>query len=177
MLQQPELVKKLLLDHVVLGERIDVTNLTSPRTFRTLSGREVRVTRGKEDKLLANEASVLAAKVAVPNGILIVVDNYLFPEDHVNQSKNGSIAQKIDVGVLSVASVKEEAKTLPVNMSFIENIMQVLSFLKSGVRVFQHFLARSNVSHLLVEGIVDDRFYAQICTVSHSRWFLQINYL
>nr|CAD7426879.1 unnamed protein product [Timema monikensis] len=35
---------------------------------------------------------------------------------------------------------------------FLESVTQVLSFLKSGVKVFRQFLAKSNVSHLLTDG-------------------------
>lgn len=152
-LQQPELVKKLLLDHIVLGSRIDLTNLTSETTFKTLGGREVHVRTGKEGRIEANGATIIEPKITVPNGLLIVIDNYLFPDDQIIKKNNTK--SKLDIGMLSVVNVKEEGKTLqtaPSNTSFIENIMQVLSFLKSGVRVFQHFLSRSNVSHLLTEG-------------------------
>lgn len=67
--------------------------------------------------------------------------------------KNGS--QSLDLGMLSVVAVaKEEGKSAAAtaNGSFVENVLQVLSLLKNGVRVFHHFLSRSNVSQLLVNG-------------------------
>lgn len=162
-LQQPELVKKLLLDHIVLGQRIDLTNLTEEMKFRTLGNREVIVRKLKEgNKLQANGATIIEPKVIVPNGLLVVIDNYLFPDDQI--IKRNTTQGKLDIGMLSVVNVnKEEAKTAsietaPTNTSFVENIMQVLSFLKSGVRVFQHFLSRSNVSHLLIEGTFNFRW-------------------
>lgn len=63
------------------------------------------------------------AKVDVTNGRLIILDNYLFPED------------------------------LTEDHSFLQDMTEVLSFLQGGVRVFQHLLARSNVTKLLKQGI------------------------
>lgn len=88
----------------------------------------------------------------MPNGVLIILDNYLFPEE---QALKNTTRSKLDVGMLSIVTAKEENKTTPSNTSFVENVLQVLSFLKSGVRVFQHFLSRSNVSQLLVDGECD----------------------
>lgn len=150
LLRQPELVKKLLLDHVVLGSRQDLTNVTAETAFQTLGGKTVHLSPGKEGKLLANGAIVVNPRVEVPNGVLVVLDDYLFPEDGVG--KNSTAQNKLDVGMLSVVTAKEENKAVAFNTSFVENVLEVLSFLKSGVRVFQHFLSRSNVSQLLQEG-------------------------
>lgn len=72
-LHQPDLVKKLLLDHVVFGQQIDLTNITADITFQTMGGRTVKVRPTKEDnsKLKANEANVVERKIVVPNGILV----------------------------------------------------------------------------------------------------------
>lgn len=142
-LSQPDLVKQLLLDHVVLGSQIDITNITS---FNTLGGRSVKVYH-KDGKLYANDALVIEPKISVPNGVVIVVDNYLFPEEQILKNRSYS---NDEPGMLSVVTVTDDVKVS--NASFVENISQILSFLKSGVRVFQHFLSRSNVSQLLKEG-------------------------
>lgn len=149
LLQQPELVKKLLLDHVVLGTRLDLTNVTDI-SFKTLSGRMVHVKSTKDGKLKANDVNVLERKVAVPNGLLVVLDNYLFADEQPAR-RNATQAKVVDIGPLSGVTAKGELKNQS-NITFVENIMEVLSFLKSGVRVFQHFLSRSNVSKLLDEG-------------------------
>jgi hypothetical protein len=44
LLAQPELVKKLLLDHIVLGLKLNL-NLTGDFTITTLGGRTVHVRR------------------------------------------------------------------------------------------------------------------------------------
>lgn len=174
LLQQPELVKKLVLDHVVLGSRIDLTNITSDVTFKTLGGRTVHVrptnssspnkneTNGdqEEELLLANDARVIERKVAVPNGLLVVLDNYLFADDGVEGGEPGKVSRRnatttqgklVDIGALNavVPAAKNDDNKSQSNATFVENIMEVLSFLKSGVRVFQHFLSRSNVTKLL----------------------------
>lgn len=102
----------------------------------------------------ANDAKILVPKIEIPNGILVVLDNYLFPEDRKgkNGSSSNSSTQNLDLGMLSVVTVKEERKSTTGNGSFVENVLQVLSLLKSGVRVFHHFLSRSNVSQLLADG-------------------------
>lgn len=148
-LHQPEVVRKLLLDHVVLGSKVDLGNVTSDTSFKTLGGKTVKIRLLKEGKLEANGARVLEPKVEVPNGVLIVLDNYLFPEER--KVKNGTQGN-LDIGMLSVVTAKEEGKSAPRNTTFVENVLQVLSLLKSGVRVFHHFLSRSNVSQLLGAG-------------------------
>ncbi|XP_054284150.1 transforming growth factor-beta-induced protein ig-h3-like [Macrosteles quadrilineatus] len=114
---QPEAVKKLLLDHVVLGQRLDL-DIGADLSFTTLGGRTVTV-RAKHGSLIANGARVTNPKVDVSNGRLIILENYLFPED------------------------------LTEDHSFLQDMTEVLSFLQGGVRVFQHLLARSNVTKLL----------------------------
>nr|XP_018901841.1 PREDICTED: transforming growth factor-beta-induced protein ig-h3 [Bemisia tabaci] len=120
----PEMVKKLLLDHVVLGQRLDL-DLRADLSFTTLGGRTVQVRRKKGDAnegaLFANGARVANTKVDVNNdtGRLIIIENYLFSEDFSEDH------------------------------SFLQDMTEVLSFLQSGVRVFQHLLARSNVTKLL----------------------------
>ncbi|RZC37412.1 periostin [Asbolus verrucosus] len=147
LLQQPELVKKLLLDHVLLGSRIDLTNVTTDTSFKTLGGRTVHVRHIKDGKLKANDANIIQPKVVVPNGLLVVLDNYLFPEEQAVK-KNATQGKLVDIATFTP---NEDAKNQS-NTTFVENVMEVLSFLKSGVRVFQHFLSRSNVSKLLQEG-------------------------
>lgn len=66
-LHQPELVKKLLLDHVVLGMKIDLTNITTEMSFTTLGGRVVNIHPLKEGRLKANEATVIEPKVGGKN--------------------------------------------------------------------------------------------------------------
>ncbi|KAK9510263.1 hypothetical protein O3M35_005086 [Rhynocoris fuscipes] len=113
----PDSVKKLLLDHVVLGQRLDL-GIGADLSFTTLGGRTVNI-KSKPGGLVANGAKVHEDKVDVQNGRLIILDNYLFPED------------------------------LTGDHSFLQDMTEVLSFLQSGVRVFQHFFARSNVTRLL----------------------------
>ncbi|KAI4464880.1 periostin-related [Holotrichia oblita] len=146
-LKQPEFVKKLLLDHMVIGKRIDLSNITTVTTFKTAGGRTVHITPSVEGKLQANNANIVEANVSIPNGYLIILDNYLFPDEQT--AKKNCTLGKFDVGMLSVVTTKENSKTSGSNTSFIDNVMQVLTILKSGVRVFQHFLSRSNVSRLI----------------------------
>jgi len=79
--------------------------------------------------------------------MLVVVDNYLFPEELVigNQSAAAS-------GPQSLVTVTAPGVSNTRNATFLENVNQVLSYLTSGVRVFQQFLGNSNVSQLLRDG-------------------------
>lgn len=74
--------------------------------------------------LVANGAKVQEDKVDVENGRLIILDNYLFPED------------------------------IQGDHSFLQDMYEVLSYLQSGVRVFQHLLGRTNVTKLLKQGTI-----------------------
>lgn len=69
LLREPDLVKKLLLDHVVLGQQIDASNITTDATYKTLSGKTVHVRAGKEGRLEANDAAIVESKVGVGDPI------------------------------------------------------------------------------------------------------------
>lgn len=172
LLQQPELIKKLLLDHVVLGALIDLTNITSDTTLTTLSGKSVTVRISKEHDLKANDANVVERKVVVPNGLLVILDGYLFAEEQETKQKNVSSVPAVQEKLMDVSatfsSTPNETNKNQSNATFVENIMEVLSFLKSGVRVFQHFLSRSNVSKLLHQ----DEEYTVFIPTDHAfqRW-------
>ncbi|XP_066147960.1 periostin [Euwallacea fornicatus] len=163
LLRQPELVKRLLLDHVVLGTKLDLTNTIEDKiSLPTLGGRLVTLRLEKLGNIKANNASVLEKNIEVPNGILIVVDSYLFPDEdpitmrdmsgQPTSSPPASNAKQANIKPLSAVLDTKEAGKNQSNTSFVENVMEVLSFLKSRVRVFQHFVSRSNVSRLLNEG-------------------------
>nr|CAH7756434.1 unnamed protein product [Callosobruchus chinensis] len=132
-----------------------------------MSGRTVTVKPAKENltKLKANDANVVEPKIEIPNGILIVVDGYLFPEDQLIRRNSTSQGKLVDDG--SHFAGKEHPRVRS-NTTFVENVMEVLGFLKSGVRVFQHFLSRSNVSKLLKE----DEEYTVFVPTDHAfqRW-------
>lgn len=133
----------------MLSTKIDLTNITGDISFKTLTGKTVKVKYLKENKLEANGAKILIPKVNVPNGVLVVLDNYLFPDER--KGKNVSQAD-LSLAVLGMAAAKEERKNSAGNGSFVDNVLQVLSLLRNGVRVFHHFLSRSNVSQLLMAG-------------------------
>ncbi|XP_072377102.1 periostin [Diabrotica undecimpunctata] len=174
LLQQPELIKKLLLDHVVLGSLIDLTNVTSNVSLKTLSGKMITVKFSKEHGLTTNNANVVERKVTVPNGLLVVLDGYLFSftEEQEIKEKNTSSTSTSQEKLMDVSatfsSTSNEGNKNQSNTTFVENIMEVLSFLKSGVRVFQHFLSRSNVSKLLHR----DEEYTVFVPTDHAfqRW-------
>ncbi|XP_069698147.1 periostin isoform X2 [Periplaneta americana] len=152
LLAQPDLVKKLLMDHIVLGLKLNL-NLTGDFTITTLGGRTVNVRR-INGTLYANGAKILEPRVEVPHGILVVVDNYLFPEElapgnqTVSSDSTGHTAESL---VTITADVPDSSKTTNAT-SFLESVNQVLSYLKSGVKVFQQFLGNSSVSQLLKDG-------------------------
>lgn len=147
-MQRPEGVKAILLDHVVFGSRLDLENVTEDLTFQTAGGKTVHVRPVKDGKLQANDAVIVKRKVVVPNGILVILDNYLFQENEIAK-KNATIPVVKLADISALPLVHKEDTSHNYNMTFVENILEVLSFLKSGVRVFQHFLSRSNVSRLL----------------------------
>lgn len=184
-LQQPESVKRLLSDHVVIGARLDLPTATvyEERTYTTLGGRNFTLSL-KEGTWRANTANVLETRQVEPNGLLVVLDDFLFPDVlgtlkndtekdiHVKQSTETSTVsttlpttittevyvvketkeKKINDGAAAMTVITAKEAPRPRNVTFIDNVMQVLSLLKSGVRVFQHFLSRSNVSKLLNDG-------------------------
>ncbi|XP_021939131.1 transforming growth factor-beta-induced protein ig-h3 isoform X2 [Zootermopsis nevadensis] len=141
LLAQPDLVKRLLIDHIVLGLKMNL-NLTGDFTITTLGGRTVNVRR-VNGTLYANGAKILEPRVEVPHGILVVVDNYLFPEELILGNQSAAAEESLVTGT---------APDNPRNITFLENVNQVLSYLKSGVRVFQQLLGNSNISGPLKDG-------------------------
>lgn len=69
-------------------------------------------------------------------------------------------------GINSTALIQQTKNTN--NTKFIDNIYQVLSFFKEGVRVFQHFLSKSNVSKVLKDGKFLKTFIGLISVGIHS---------
>lgn len=68
LLQQPELVKRLLLDHVILGTKLDLTNIVADISLPTLGGRTVTIRLDKERTVNANNVTVVEKNIEVPNG-------------------------------------------------------------------------------------------------------------
>jgi hypothetical protein len=83
---------------------------------------------------------------------LVVVDSYLFPEELIigNQSAAASGPPGHTAESLVTITAADVGSTR--NATFLENVNQVLSYLKSGVRVFQQLLGSSNVSQILKDG-------------------------
>jgi hypothetical protein len=102
--------------------------------------------------LYANGAKILEPRVEVPHGILVVVDSYLFPEELVIGNQSAAASGQPGHTAEPSASVTSADVGSTRNATFLENVNQVLSYLKSGVRVFQQFLGNSNVSQLLKDG-------------------------
>ncbi|KAL1490359.1 hypothetical protein ABEB36_013070 [Hypothenemus hampei] len=173
LLRYPELVKRLLLDHVVLGTKLNLTNVIADMALPTLGGRTVQVRSDKNGTIRANNVTILEGNVAVPNGILIIVDNYLFPDEDPITNEKGTYVEDGSGGgggentkqttsnnkggnnnnnIEPFSDSKRADGRNQSNTSFVENVKEVLSFLKSRVRVFQHFVSRSNVSRLLKDG-------------------------
>ncbi|CAG9854830.1 unnamed protein product [Phyllotreta striolata] len=176
LLHQPDLIKKLLLDHVVLGSLVDLTNASNGTSVKTLGGGTVDIRPAKENNLKANNVNVVERKVVVPNGILVILDDYLFPlgeemkQDNAVSTSSSTVApaKEKPAEAASFSAGPSESSKNQSNTTFVENIMEVLSFLKGGVRVFQHFLSRSNVSNLLRQ----DEEYTVFVPTDHAfqRW-------
>ncbi|KAK9872298.1 hypothetical protein WA026_017100 [Henosepilachna vigintioctopunctata] len=128
LLQEPNTVKRLLLEHVVIGTLLDLTNITEDSSIQTVGGKNVHLRIFNSSKLMANDAVVLVRKVDVPNGVIVVLDNYLFREEEVKRKNTTKLS---DISALPL--VHKEDSNIPRNSSF-------------------HFLSRSNVSRLLKDG-------------------------
>lgn len=168
---EPGAMRRLLLDHVVLGKQLDL-DIGADLRFATLGGHTVKV-QNHSGTLTANGARVLQARVEVPRGILVILDNYLFtpPSEEALTSSSTtpgppsleaaatSTSSKANASTTTTTTATSEAGTtapaLPTAAAhvapsgFLHDVKQVLSFLKSGTRVFQHLMSRSNVSRLL----------------------------
>jgi hypothetical protein len=100
--------------------------------------------------LYANGAKILEPRVEVPHGILVVVDNYLFPEEFTVGNLSAEASGTLGDTAESLITITAPDSTR--NVTFLDSVNQVLSYLKSGVRVFQQFLSNSNLSQILKNG-------------------------
>lgn len=174
----PDAVKKLVDGHVVPDLKLDLAKSSGNISVTTLDNRTIEIKTDGNGTFWANNATVVEKEIVVPNGILVIVDGYLFPQptpvdgstteqppklDPKRDEKQANLAPrkppfaapKASAATATTASSSIGAAVAAKNQSnvtFVENVMEVLSFLKSGVRVFQHFLSRSNVSRMLKEG-------------------------
>ncbi|XP_044743153.1 transforming growth factor-beta-induced protein ig-h3 [Chrysoperla carnea] len=172
-LRNSEHVKNLLLSHIVLGTQIDVEKQnTTEENYETLSGRTIHITK-KNQKLYANDALIINQKIQLPAGVIIIIDNYVLGKANLNNTQH---PENIPVnllttisgtnGINSSALIQQTKNTN--NTKFIDNIYQVLSFFKEGVRVFQHFLSKSNVSKVLKDG--QEYTVLVPCDSAFQRW-------
>ncbi|KAL0274146.1 UNVERIFIED_CONTAM: hypothetical protein PYX00_006639 [Menopon gallinae] len=160
LLAYPDKVKQMLLDHMVLGQKLRLDDITDTFHFKTLGGKVVSV-QEINGTLYANNAQVLEPRVDVPGGgVVVVLNDYLFPTD---------IAKDLPTSTLTPTNVNAVDNAADgTNSTFFQNLVDLLSFFKNGVRVFQHFLSRSNVSHLLK----NDEEYTVLIPTDHAfqRW-------
>lgn len=80
------------------------------------------------------------------------MDSYLFPEDLLVGNQTALASDTPDQMAESLITIAAGVPDSTRNTTFLENVNQVLSYLKSGVRVFQQFLSNSSVSQLLKDG-------------------------
>ncbi|XP_018321992.1 transforming growth factor-beta-induced protein ig-h3 [Agrilus planipennis] len=166
-IETKEQLEQLLLNHIILGSRIDPSNITDG-IYKTAGGQLIHVT-SKDGKFLANSAGIIESKVVSPNGVLIVIDSYLFlDKSELNEEMKNKTLEKPAAILPLIKRKEQDSKTPEGTASFMENVLQVLSYLKSGVRVFHHFLSRSNVSKLIKE----DEEYTVLVPTDHAfhRW-------
>ncbi|KAK6622611.1 hypothetical protein RUM43_008453 [Polyplax serrata] len=78
-LSHPDTVKETLLDHIVLGQKLRLDDVSGAFHFRTLGGKIVSV-QEINGTLYANHAKVIIPRMDVSaGGVLVVLDDYLFP--------------------------------------------------------------------------------------------------
>lgn len=207
-LAEPGAMRRLLLDHVVLGKQLDL-DIGADLRFATLGGHTVKV-QNHNGTLTANGARVLRARVEVPRGILVTLDNYLFtpPSEEGSTSSSttpgppsleaaatatmapkanaSTVAATTTTTTAAASTTTSEADTVPPALptaaahvappepkplsGFLRDVTEVLSFLKSGTRVFQHLLSRAqvNVSRMLTD---DGQYTLLVPTdLAFQRW-------
>ncbi|KAK3912157.1 Transforming growth factor-beta-induced protein ig-h3 [Frankliniella fusca] len=201
---EPGAMRRLLLDHVVLGKQLDL-DIGADLRFATLGGHTVKV-QNHNGTLTANGARVLKARVEVPRGILVTLDNYLFTPPSEEGSTSSSTtpgppsleaaatattapkanASTATPAAAAAAATTADADTVPPALptaaahvapaepkplsGFLRDVTEVLSFLKSGTRVFQHLLSRAqhNVSRMLAD---DGQYTLLVPTdLAFQRW-------
>ncbi|KAF7266317.1 hypothetical protein GWI33_020345 [Rhynchophorus ferrugineus] len=163
---EPDDIKSLIYNHVV-GETIpETSNITDTITISTIKGETIKLESDGNGNITANGRNIVDSVSLLPHGVLLIVDGYLAAErapasrsqtirtepEPKQSNVSPSPAPSPPPPPPTVAPDNEEAAKNQSNTTFVENVMEVLSLLKSRVRVFQHFLSRSNVSRLLNEG-------------------------
>ncbi|CAB3366531.1 Hypothetical predicted protein [Cloeon dipterum] len=161
---RPAIVKKLLLDHVILGQKLNLAGREDkkPFTLSTLGGRDVEFSF-KQDQWFANEALIVGSPAEIPaHGELVVLNKYAFADyDPSAVPKEGSEAASSPApAVLSSSSSSQpaaEPTTAAPEEAFLGDLADELSkitevFNLTRVPIFNKFLPDAKVSELLKPG-------------------------
>ncbi|XP_065581271.1 uncharacterized protein LOC136040842 isoform X3 [Artemia franciscana] len=163
-LGNPEKLKKLILSHILLGRKIlsnDIISSNSSIEERSLEGTSlhfIHTTSG----ILVNNRRVLRSDVFVPQGTIIILEDYLVDnKDDVienripmielgtkDESDIGSWKLEeidLDFGRRVFEAMSNESKP------FYEELIDVLSLLKSGTSEFRRYFLQADVSKYFID--------------------------
>jgi uncharacterized surface protein with fasciclin (FAS1) repeats len=77
LMQDKELLKKLLLTHVISG-KAPAKDLAALKSAKTLGGSSLEI-RGAKDKLMISNAHITQPDIAASNGVIHVIDTVIMP--------------------------------------------------------------------------------------------------
>ena len=78
LMQTPEKLKKVLLNHVVTG-RVTSDEVTKMKSTKTVEGAELKISSAN-NKVMLDKATVVNANIAASNGVIHAIDTVLMPE-------------------------------------------------------------------------------------------------
>jgi len=211
-----ERVRQLLLNHIVLGQAVQSSQLRKSLTLTTLGGSRLHFQPAK-DGVTVNGVKILQKEVHVPHGVILVIDDFLFMDQYngkVQDKTQGPVGDQVQVkdslldqfssipmitssdndfpmielgthnlldgeGHVRHEMVKPEKigsalanrqkSELNVTKPFYEELVEVLSFLRSGTSDFLFYLEQVNIS---VQFQADEEYTAFIpMDDSFAQWY------
>ncbi|XP_053673066.1 uncharacterized protein LOC128723361 [Anopheles nili] len=149
-------IREFLLEHVVPGALVEVKD---QNTYINLNQRPVHVNLSCFDMLMAYEinqsAKVLTKRNITENLSLVFIIGNLTESDNQSSSANKfnkrNIQENNRYNEPQRLEMKNTTKELAANKEnrIGQHLMNFLTGMKSGTKVFQHFLSNSNLSQLM----------------------------
>lgn len=132
-LRNAEQIKQLILNHIVINPPTIQEQAKTTTELKSLTNRLIKI-----NSTHANDA-LIKHQIPITNtsGTIYVIDSFVIGRQNLNNNLNYNQQQQI---------------TNTNKNNTFDNLIKVLSYFKENVRVFQHFLLKSNLSTILNDG-------------------------
>ncbi|CAO1359399.1 unnamed protein product [Diamesa hyperborea] len=140
---------ELVLEHLIPG--IQMKSLRSDDSFGNLNHNEIRIKNLSPTQWTLNDVKVLKFN-GMPSKLISFIEIDGFLNDRKNNFAKRNIQENNRYNEPQKLEMKDVNKSdTPAKEGKVNHLMNYLASMKSGTKVFQHFLAKSNLSQILEE--------------------------